>query len=159
MCPSFSLTRCADLMLLSLVLMWSYVSTKWTELNLGLFHKNVDFGVPELDVSIFVFKLLGLDPCLWLFWSSCSNVDFFLIKNEYMKGNVSNFLSCFINNSFTSLVSSTHLMHFISGMEVISSLIFGRVWIYTIDLCVYVHIGAGWAHYDDESNSQSFCLK
>ena len=159
MCPSFSLTRCADLLLLSIVFMWSYRSTKWTELNLGFITYKCGFGGNWAWCIHVCVKLLGLGQCLWLFWSSCSHVDFFLIKNGYMKRNVSNFPSCCINTSVTSLVSSPQLMHFISGMEVISYLIFKRVCIDTIDLCVYVHIGSGWVHYDDEINFQSFCLK
>ena len=39
---------------------------------------------------------------------------------------------------------------FISVTEVISFLIFGRIWIGTVDLCVYGNSGSGLDHYDDE---------
>ena len=30
-----------------------------------------------------------------------------------------------------------------------SPLIFGKVWIENVDLCVYVNVGSGWYHSDD----------
>ena len=46
---------------------------------------------------------------------------------------------------------------FYLGINIISDLIFGRVWIDTVDLYVYVNVGAGWVHSDDERYFQSFC--
>ena len=72
----------------------------------------MDLGGPEIDVSIFLLKSLGLDPCLLFLRSSCSISDFFLIINGPLKGHVSNFISCYISNSLTSLLSSPHPKHF-----------------------------------------------
>ena len=44
--------------------MWSYGPKNWTDLPLGLCHTNVDLGEPDIDVSIFLLKYLGLGICL-----------------------------------------------------------------------------------------------
>ena len=43
------------------------------------------------------------------------------------------------------------------GLEVRSSLIFERICIGKVDLCVYVSVGAGLDHYGDERYFQSLC--
>ena len=61
---------------------------------------------------IFLFRYLGINPCLLLFWRSCYLADVFLIKNCPLKRNVPNFPSCCINNSPTYLLSIPHPKHF-----------------------------------------------
>ena len=46
---------------------------------------------------------------------------------------------------------------FISGMEVRSSLIFGRIWIDIVGLCVYSQTSVGLGDFVDEKYFQSFC--
>ena len=45
-------------------LMCSYGSKNWTDFTLGLCHTNVALGGSDIDVSIFLLKYLGLNPCL-----------------------------------------------------------------------------------------------
>ena len=51
-------------LLLSIGLMWSYGSTKRTKLTLSLCRKNADLVGLDIEVSILLFKSLGIDPYL-----------------------------------------------------------------------------------------------
>ena len=108
MCYSSVFTRWLTLFLLSIGLMWSYWSTKQTNLTLCVCYTDVVFEGSELDLSMFLLNYLGLDTCLLLFWSGQSLSDLVLINNRPLKVHISIFSSCCINNSLTYLLSITH---------------------------------------------------
>ena len=59
-----------------------------------------------------LFKYLVTYLVLQFFWRSCSVSAFILMNNGPLKGRVSNFLSCFINNYLTYLLLRPHARHF-----------------------------------------------
>ena len=85
-CSLFALARWVASLLLSIVLMWSYGSTKWTEFALCVWSTNMALEVPDLDLSILLLKSLGIDPCLWFFCSICSIAALLWIKKDLWKG-------------------------------------------------------------------------
>ena len=93
-------------------LIWSYGSSKRTELTFGQWKEIVSLGGAVLDVYLFLLKYFGHDTCLWLLWrilmQSCSLVDFFLMNKGPTKGQLYSFPSCYINNYITPLLLSTN---------------------------------------------------
>ena len=84
-------------------IVFSYGYSKRTEFILVWLRAIIALGGAQLNASVFLLKYLGLDPCLWLFWKSCSLDEFLLTNNDPLKEQVSNFLSCWINNYLTTL--------------------------------------------------------
>ena len=139
--------------------MWSYGSTKRTDFTLCLWQTSVSLRVTEHYVSTLLLKSSGLDPCLWLLWRSYSIASSFLIINDNLKMYVYNFSLCCINNS-SPIFFQVYIQNiFLLGMEVRSYLSFERIWIGTVDLCVYGCIGASLYHSGDERYCQSVCWK
>ena len=89
-------------------LILSYGSSNKTEFNFCPWRSIVAWGVYVLDVSVFLLESLGCDPFLWFFWRSCSLDEFFFMNHGPLKGQVSSFPSCCINNSLMPLVLSPH---------------------------------------------------
>ena len=64
-----------------------------------------------LDVSMFLLHHFASDPFLLFFFISCYMDAFFFINNGPLKGELSNFPSCCINNSLTPLLVIPHPGH------------------------------------------------
>ena len=55
-----------------------------------------------------LLKSLSCDMFLLLLWRRCSMDSFFFVNNVHLKGKVSIFLSCWINNFLTTFLLSPH---------------------------------------------------
>ena len=61
-----------------------------------------------LYLLMFLLKYLGCDTLLLFSRRRCYPAAFFLMKNGLLKGQVSNFPPCCINNYLTNLLLSSH---------------------------------------------------
>ena len=93
---------------ISVVLMCLYGSSKRTDFTLVLWRSIVALVGAEIEVSIFKLKSFDIYPCLWLLWRGCSLSVFFFTDNCPLKGDVSNFLLFWINNSLIPLLLIPH---------------------------------------------------
>ena len=89
-------------------LVWSHGYSNQTNFNFGIRREIVAWGEAVLDISVFLLNSLGRNPLLWLFWRSWSLDKIFFMKIGPLKGQVSSFPSCWINNSLTTLLLITH---------------------------------------------------
>ena len=86
---------------------WSYGSSKKTELTFGQCQAVLSWRGDVLDVWVFLLKSLGSDPVLWLSQRSCSLDNFFFVTNGTLNEQVYSFPCC-IKISLTHLFLSTH---------------------------------------------------
>ena len=87
---------------------WPYGSSKRTEFIFFQWRSTLAWGGAVLYISVFLLKSLGYDPFLWLLLMGCYLVEFFFLRNGYLKGEVSSFPSCCINNYLTPLLLSSY---------------------------------------------------
>ena len=105
-------------------------------------------------ISVF-FKSLCNDPFLLLFGRSCYLADFFFIKNCLLKGQVYSFLSCFINNDITPFCWLRIQDSLLSGVELMRSLVFDRIWFDNVDWCLFGCVDADLLHSGGKIYSQN----
>ena len=73
-------------------LIWWYGSSKRTEFTFGRVRDILSWGGPVLlDVSLFLFKYFGCDPCLWLFWWIFFYGCLFMYVQWYYEGKILQF--------------------------------------------------------------------
>ena len=106
MCSLCASIRWVSSLLFSIVFMWFYGSSNWTESTLGLWWVIVDLEGDDIEVWIFLLKSLGIDPCLLLLWSSCSLDSFYWLKMVTWKGMSPNLPLLCINSYITTLLLS-----------------------------------------------------